>query len=281
MLEKRLQMKKDLFDLHGRVVIVTGGAGMLGREYCRAFAEASAHVVVADLRGGSAKDFVSEINTYNQTKAIGVETDVTDKMSVQSMVDQVIDEFGKINILVNNAALDPKFDTEHASEHTNSFEDYPLELWNESVAVDLTGMFLCSQAVAKPMLEQNSGVIINICSTYGVVGPDQRLYERDDPSTPKTFKPITYSVTKSAVLGLTRYLATYWAGKNIRVNALTLGGVYNEHDDEFVRRYSYRTPLARMAEKSEYCGALLFMASDAASYMTGANLVIDGGWTAW
>ncbi len=274
-------MNKDPFDLCGRVVIVTGGAGMLGREYCRAFAESSAHVVIADLRGGAAKDFASEINVGNHTKAIGVETDVTNKLSVQSMVNRVIDEFGKIDILVNNAALDPKFDAEHASEHTNTFEDYPLELWNESVAVDLTGMFLCSQAVAKPMLAENQGVIINICSTYGVVGPDQRLYERDDSSAPKTFKPITYSVTKSAVLGLTRYLATYFAGKNIRVNALTLGGVYNEHDDEFVRRYSYRTPLGRMAGKSEYCGALIFMASDAASYMTGANLVIDGGWTAW
>ncbi len=274
-------MKKDLFDLHGRVVIVTGGAGMLGREYCRAFSGASAHVVIADLRGADAKDCASEINADNHAKVIGVETDVTDKMSVQLMVKRVVDEFGRIDILVNNAALDPKFDTEHAAEHTNSFEDYPLELWNASVAVDLTGMFLCSQAVAKPMLDQGSGVIINICSTYGVVGPDQRLYERDDASGPQTFKPITYSVTKSAVLGLTRYLATYWAGKNIRVNALTLGGVYNEHDEEFVRRYSYRTVLGRMAEKSEYCGALLFMASDAASYMTGANLVVDGGWTAW
>lgn len=274
-------MKKDLFDLSGKVAIVTGGAGMLGREYCRAFAEASAHVVVADLRGGDAKDYAHQISSETHPKAIGIETDVTDKISVESMITRTLDEFGRIDILVNNAALDPKFDTKHASEHTNTFEDYPLELWNESVAVDLTGMFLCSQAVARPMLEQKSGVIINICSTYGVVGPDQRLYERDDPTQQRTYKPITYSVTKSAVLGLTRYLATYWSGKNIRVNALTLGGVFNEHDEEFVRRYSYRTPLGRMAEKSEYCGALLFVASDAASYMTGANLVVDGGWTAW
>ncbi len=274
-------MDKDYFDLQGKVAIVTGGAGMLGKEYCRAFIEASAHVVIADLQGGAAKDYASLISTDGNPKAIGVETDVTDKMSVQSMVTRTLDEFGRIDILVNNAALDPKFDTEHASEHTNTFEDYPLELWNASVAVDLTGMFLCSQAVASPMLKQKSGVIINICSTYGVVGPDQRLYEPDDPTKIRTYKPITYSVTKSAVLGLTRYLATYWAGKNIRVNALTLGGVFNEHDDEFVRRYSYRTPLGRMAEKSEYCGALLFVASDAASYMTGANLVVDGGWTAW
>ncbi len=274
-------MKKNMFDLQGKVAIVTGGAGMLGKEYCRAFAEVSAHVVIADLRGGAAQDYASDISADGNPKAIGVETDVTDKMSVQSMVTRTLDEFGRIDILVNNAALDPKFDTEHASEHTYTFEDYPLDLWNESVAVDLTGMFLCSQAVAPAMLKQESGVIINICSTYGVVGPDQRLYERDDPTQTRTYKPITYSVTKSAVLGLTRYLATYWAGKKIRVNALTLGGVFNKHDEEFVRRYSYRTPMGRMAEKSEYCGALLFVASDAASYMTGANLVVDGGWTAW
>lgn len=274
-------MQDYLSDLSGKVVIITGGAGMLGREYCQAFVEASAKVVVSDLRGGAAKDYANEITSKHAKNAIGIETDVTSKMSVTSMIERTLDEFGKIDILINNAALDPKFDIEHASENIHTFEDYPLELWNESVAVDLTGMFLCSQAASKPMLDQGSGVIINICSTYGLVGPDQRLYERDDPTIKPTFKPITYSVTKSAVLGITRYLATYWAGKNIRVNALTLGGVYKDHDDEFVQRYSYRTPLGRMAEKSEYCGALLFVSSDAASYMTGANLVVDGGWTAW
>ena len=161
-----------------------------------------------------------------------------------------------------------------------SFEDFPIELWNEGITVNLTGMFLCAQAVTKPMLEQGSGVIVNVSSMYGLVGPDQRLYKSSDKEK-KVFKPVIYSVTKSAVIGLTRYLATYWAGKNIRVNALTPGGVFNEHTDEFVHRYSYRTPLGRMAEKSEYCGALLFLVSDASSYMTGANLVVDGGWTAW
>ena len=274
-------MKRDMFDLKGKVAIVTGGAGMLGREYCRALAEASVHVVVADLRGGEAKNAAHQLNANGHPKAIGIETDVTDKTSVEWMVDRTFKEFGRVDILVNNAALDPKFDTEHADEHTNTFEDYPLKLWNQSLDVDLTGMFLCSQAVGSVMVQQNSGVIVNICSTYGVVGPDQRLYEHDDETRPRTYKPIPYAVTKSAVLGFTRYLATYWAGKNIRVNALTLGGVFNQHDDEFVRRYSYRTPLGRMAERSEYCGALLFVASDAASYMTGSNLVVDGGWTAW
>ena len=272
---------RDISGLEGKVAIVTGGARMLGREYCQALAEASAHVVVADLRGGAAKDCAEHLNANGYPKAIGVETDVTDKTSVEWMVNRTFQEFGRVDILVNNAALDPKFDTEHAHEHTNTFEDYPLELWNQSIDVDLTGMFLCAQAAGNIMVEQGNGVIVNICSTYGVVGPDQRIYERDDETYPRTYKPVTYSVTKSAVLGFTRYLATYWAGKNVRVNALTLGGVFNQHDEEFVRRYSYRTPLGRMAEKSEYRGALLFVASDASSYMTGANLVVDGGWTAW
>ena len=274
-------MKREILGLEGKVAIVTGGAGMLGREYCRAFTEASVHVVVADLRGGAAEAHADRLNADGTAKAIGIETDVTDKTSVQEMVNRAFETFGRVDILVNNAALDPKFDVEHADEHTNAFEDYPLELWNQSIDVDLTGMFLCVQAAGRIMVKQGGGVIVNICSTYGVVGPDQRLYEHGDDTRPRTYKPVTYSVTKSAVLGFTRYLATYWAGKNIRVNALTLGGVFNEHDEGFVERYSYRTPLGRMAERSEYCGALLFVASDASSYMTGANLVVDGGWTAW
>jgi 2-deoxy-D-gluconate 3-dehydrogenase len=217
---------------------------------------------------------------HSGIEAKGIETDVSSKPSVQSLVEQTLAEFGRVDILVNNAALDPKFDPEHAGSHINAFEDYPLDLWNESLSVNLTGMFLCAQAVARPMLLQKSGVIVNISSIYGMVGPDQRLYE-NSRARPRNYKPVTYSVTKNAVFGLTRYLATYWAGKNIRVNSLTLGGVFNNHDNEFIRRYSYRTPLGRMANKSEYCGAVLFLVSDASSYMTGANLVVDGGWTAW
>jgi NAD(P)-dependent dehydrogenase (short-subunit alcohol dehydrogenase family) len=195
------------------------------------------------------------------------------------MAAKTLEEFGRIDGLINNAALDPKFDSHTKQTDNGAFETFPLELWNQSLAVDLTGMFLCAQAVA-PALLKNGGAIINVSSIYGMVAPDQSLYQREGQSTP-SFKPVTYSVTKSAVLGFTRYLATYWGDKNIRVNTLTLGGVYNDHDDEFTTRYNARAPLCRMADKDDFFGALQFLLSDASRYMTGANLVVDGGWTAW
>jgi 2-deoxy-D-gluconate 3-dehydrogenase len=258
------------FDVRDRVVILTGGAGLLGAEYALALADAGARPVIADVNLNRARRVAARLSG-----ALAVRVDVTDPASVRRMVSRVLRECGRIDALVNNAALDPKFDPTNAPRHAISFEDFPLDLWNHGLAVDLTGMFLCAQAVAPSMLRQGKGVIVNVSSTYGLVGPDQRLYESG------AYKPVVYSVTKSAVLGFTRYLAAYWAGKGLRVNSLTPGGVYNGHDDEFVRRYSSRTPLGRMADKSEYCGALLFLLSDASSYMTGANLVVDGGWTAW
>ncbi|MBU0512417.1 MAG: SDR family oxidoreductase, partial [Chloroflexi bacterium] len=160
-----------------------------------------------------------------------------------------------------------------------TFEDYPLELWQQALDVNLTGAMLCCQAAVRPMLEQGRGVIINIASIYGLAAPDQRLYQREGQFP--QYKPAYYTVTKAGVLGLTKYLAAYYAGKNIRVNALTPGGVYNGHDDEFVKAYSARAVMGRMAEKDEMNGALLFLASEASKYMTGANLIVDGGWTAW
>ena len=270
----------ELFNLQDRVAIITGGAGLLGQQYAVALGQAGAHAIVADMNSEEANQLATRVTNLTGVKAVGIETDISNKQSVEEMVEQSLAHFGRVDILINNAAIDPKFDPDRAGKHIFAFEDYPLELWNQGINVNLTGMFLCSQAVAKPMIGQGHGVIVNISSIYGLVGPDQRIYERSDNS-PRTYKPVTYSVTKSAVLGMTRYLSTYWAGKNIRVNTLTLGGVFNDHDREFVQKYSYRTPLGRMADRSEYCGALLYLVSDASSYMTGANLVVDGGWTAW
>jgi NAD(P)-dependent dehydrogenase (short-subunit alcohol dehydrogenase family) len=267
------------YQMKGQVALVTGGAGMLGSEFCRTLAEAEAKVVIADINAASAVDNANRLNDKGYS-AMGVGVDVTRPESVEAMIAATLQTYGRLDVLVNCAALDPKFDRQHLSEQdANAFESYPLEAWNQALAVDLTGLFLCSQAAVKPMLAQNYGVMVNICSTYGLVGPDQRIYQR--PGKSPSYKPVSYSVTKSGVLGLTRYLATYYAGRNIRVNALTPGGVYNDHDDIFVQSYSAHTVMGRMAERDEMNGALLFLASDASSYMTGANLVVDGGWTAW
>jgi NAD(P)-dependent dehydrogenase (short-subunit alcohol dehydrogenase family) len=274
----------DKFDLSGRVAVVTGGVGLLGKEFCRTLAEAGAAVVVADLNAPGAADVAGQITAAGY-KALSVQVNITDPDSVHSMVTATVETFGRLDILVNSAALDPKFDPQALAamaargEVSGAFEDYPLESWKQALDVNLTGAFLCCQAAVRPMLEQGAGSIINICSTYGLVGPDQRLYQREGKQT--AYKPVYYTVTKAGILGLTRYLATYYAGKNIRVNALTPGGVFNDHDETFLKAYSARAVMGRMAHKDEMNGAILFLASDASSYMTGSNLVVDGGWTAW
>ena len=266
------------FDLTGRVAVVTGGAGFLGRQFCQTLTEAGAAVVIADANAVEANHLAEKLNASGAKVLVHV-TDVGELNSVGSMAQAALDKFGSIDILVNSAALDPKFDKSGTGKHSSAFEDYPLAAWEAAVRVNLTGAFLCSQAVAKSMLKQAGGVIVNICSTYGLGGPDQRIYERKDQ--PAQYKPVDYTVTKAGILGLTKYLATYYGDKNIRVNALSPGGVFNQHDEQFVKAYSSRTVLGRMARPDEMNGALLFLASDASSYMTGANLIVDGGWTAW
>ena len=269
----------ERFSLRDRVAIITGGAGFLGVHYCQSLAEFGAHVVVADLDEQASAEVAKQVTESTEVEALGLSVDVSKPESVLEMVRATMDKFNRIDILVNNAALDPKFDSEHSGEHTNRFEDFPFEMWQQALDVNITGMYLCAQAVSRPMLEANRGLIVNVSSTYGIVGPDQRLYEREGEAV--QFKPVTYTVTKSAVLGLTKYLAAYFHSTGIRVNTLTPGGVFAGHDEEFVRRYSDKTILGRMAEPEDMCGALLFLVSDASSYMTGANLVVDGGWTAW
>jgi 2-deoxy-D-gluconate 3-dehydrogenase len=273
----------ELFNLTGRSAIVTGGAGLLGAQFCRTLTQAGAQVVVADVNRLAGEQLAHSL-THDGYPAIAVQTDVTDPESVQGMVAAAIQAFGRLDILVNSAALDPKFDPQQvtntaAHPGSGAFESFPLPAWEQALAVNLTGAFLCCQAGVWPMLEQGGGVIINLSSIYGLAGPDQRLYQ--SPGQAPKYKPVYYSVTKAGILGLTRYLATYYAGRNIRVNALSPGGVYNGHDDAFVQAYSARAVLGRMAEVDEMNGALLFLASDASAYMTGSNLIVDGGWTAW
>lgn len=272
---------QEKFDLTGRVAVVTGGVGLLGAEFCRTLAEAGAAVAVVDLNASAAQQ-VADTLTNGGYQSLAIPTDITKPDSVNAMVEKVISSFGQVDILVNSAALDPKFDPDAIQKGITpgAFEDYPLDQWNAALSVNLTGMFLVTQACAKQMLEQGKkGSIINICSTYGLNGPDQSIYIKDGERV--AFKPVYYTVTKAGVLGFTKYLAAYYAGTEIRVNALTPGGVFNNHEDYFVKNYSAKTILGRMAKKDEMNGALLFLASDASSYMTGNNLVVDGGWTAW
>jgi NAD(P)-dependent dehydrogenase (short-subunit alcohol dehydrogenase family) len=269
----------DKFSLNGRTALVTGGAGLLGRQFTRTLGEAGAKVVVADLDQKAASEQAQELMS-DGISAISVGVDVTSPDLVTAMVNSTVGKFGSVDVIVNSAALDPKFDKENLDQQSaNAFETFPLETWKQAIDVNLTGMFLTCQAAARQMLEQGSGVIINICSIYGLAGPDQRLYEQPDGS--RLYKPAYYPVSKAGVLGLTRYLAAYYAGKNIRVNALTPGGVFNDHDANFTEKYTPKTMLGRMAEIDELNGGLLFLASDASSYMTGSNLVVDGGYTAW
>jgi NAD(P)-dependent dehydrogenase (short-subunit alcohol dehydrogenase family) len=270
-----------MFDLSGRVAILTGGDGLLGRQYSRTLAAAGAAVLIADLDGDRAAEAAHAVALETGGEAVGLSVDVTIASDVDKMVAVARDRWDRIDILINNAAIDPKFDAAVAAQQANSFEDYPQSLWQKSLDVNLTGAFLCSQAVGRAMRSAKQGVVVNICSTYGIVAPDQRLYQRDGEERQTLFKPAAYAVTKAGIAHLTRYLATYWAPYHIRVNTLTPHGIYNAQDEQFVRRYAERCPMGRMARPDEMNGPLLFLVSDASSYMTGANLIVDGGWTAW
>ena len=272
---------QEKFDLTGRVAVVTGGGGLLGHEFCKTLAEAGASVVTADLNMEHALRSAKRLLEDGLT-TFPFQLDITSKESTLALVAETLKQYGRIDILVNCAALDPKFDPDAAAKGIapGAFEDYPLEMWNDALNVNLTGIFLITQACVKQMIAQGKkGSIINICSTYGLNGPDQRIYIKDGKRV--AYKPVYYTTTKAGVMGFTKYLAAYYAGTEIRVNALTPGGVYNNHEEYFVKNYSAKTIMGRMANKDEMNGALLFLASEASSYMTGNNVVVDGGWTAW
>jgi len=270
----------DLFSLKNKVAVVTGALGLLGKQHCYALAEAGANVVVTDLNEDRCEAFAHELGVATSTQPIGIAVDITRRLSIETLKDQVKKNYGSIAILVNNAAVNDAFENPAAAADQSKFENYPIELWQKSLDVNITGTFLCSQVMGGMMAKQGSGSIINIASTYGIVGPDQSLYSRAD-GTQSFYKSSSYPTTKGAVIAFTRFLATYWAKNGVRVNALSPGGVENGQDENFIKNYSTRTPLGRMAQPSDYKGALVFLASDASRYMTGTNLVVDGGWTAW
>jgi NAD(P)-dependent dehydrogenase (short-subunit alcohol dehydrogenase family) len=265
-------MSADPFDLTGRVVVVTGGLGQLGRQFAGALAARGARV--------AALDVASDAGAAPLPAGVRlVHADVRRRDSLEAALATIRNELGVPDALVNGAAIDSPPDAPAAEN--GPFEDYPLESWNRVMEVNVTGVMLCCQVFGAGMASAGRGSIVNIASIYGLVSPDQRIYAyRADADAP-FIKPAVYSASKSALLNLSRYLATYWAPRGVRVNTLTLAGVYNAQDPRFLEAYCARIPIGRMARPDEYNGAVVFLCSDASAYMTGANMVVDGGWTAW
>jgi NAD(P)-dependent dehydrogenase (short-subunit alcohol dehydrogenase family) len=264
--------ENNLFNLSGRVAIVTGGGGLLASEHATALSSQGASVVLADFNE-------EKCNTAAQTlqqqgvKAVAKYCNVTSKESWQFLAEEVVNEYGAIDILVNNAG----FTNQSKSANFDAgFEDFPLEDWNAIMNVNLTGTFLGCQVAGKQMLKQGKGAIINLASLYGVVSPNHNIY----PGTGIS-QPVAYSVSKHGVVGLTKYIATLWASKGVRVNAITPGGIFNGHKGLFLERFQQLNPIGRMSDKTELRGAIVYLASDASSHVVGHNLIVDGGWTAW
>lgn len=265
-----------MFSLKNKTAIVTGATGLIGKNHCKALAEAGANVVVADI---SLENCVDVLNSLDGNHHHAIAFDVTNEQDVIKAKNEIISKYHQIDILVNNAAINDMFENPAMAAEKSKFENYPVEMFRKSIEVNVTGMFLCSQVFGSIMANQNYGSIINVASTYGMVGPDQSIYI--NPEGKQAFyKSAAYPATKGAVINFTRFLAAYWGNQGVRVNTLSPGGVENGQDDWFIKNYSAKTALGRMATPTDYMGAIVFLASDESKYMTGANLVVDGGWTA-
>lgn len=271
------------FNLSGKTAVITGGAGLLGRQHAEALAGAGANCILVDVDNDLLDKTVQTLQlAYPSKIIIGKKTDITSLDEIQALYDYAINKFGKVDILINNAAVNPKMSSADDLKESSRFENFMLKQWEIELAVGLTGAFLCCQVFGSQMALNGSGVILNIASDLALIAPDQRLYRQEgraDDQQP--VKPVTYSVIKHGLLGLTKYLATYWADKNVRINSLCPGGVYNNQPETFVQKLTSLIPMGRMADQDEYQATVLFLVSDASSYMTGANLVVDGGRTCW
>jgi len=269
------------FDLTGRVAVITGGCGLLGRRHARAIALAGGIPVLVDLERAAPERVAAELSEEMGVTAAGAAADIADRAQIEVLLARLLSDFGSVDILINNAANNPKQEQSNEIEFTR-FENFSVEQLDADMRVGLTGAMVMSQVMGTEMARRGNGVILNIASDLGVIAPDQRLYRKEGlPEDRQPVKPVSYSIVKTALIGLTRYLATYWADSGVRVNAISPGGVANGQPDEFVEKLARLIPMGRMANVDEYEGAIVFLCSDASSYMTGANLVIDGGRSCW
>ncbi|RXH12114.1 SDR family oxidoreductase [Bradyrhizobium guangzhouense] len=272
------------YDLTGRTALVTGAGGLLGKQHVAALAEAGARVVVTDVGLAQAEAAVALLKQATPSaELVALDINVTSLDSVRAAGERLASRGVTVDILVNNAAIDPKVTSAPGVMHSSRFEAFPVPQWQTEIAVGLTGAMLCAQVFGGAMAARRRGVILNIASDLGVIAPDQRIYRQPNVSREEEqpVKPVTYSVIKHGLIGLTKYLATYWADRGVRVNAISPGGVFNNQDPAFVERLTRLIPMGRMAEVDEYRSAVQFLCSDASSYMTGQNLVMDGGRSVW
>ncbi len=275
------QLLSGMISVKNKVILITGAFGLIGKEISKSYLQNDGKVIIAGHKASDVAVIKKEFSKqFAEDNFLTCALDVTDADSIKVCLSGTLDRFGKIDILVNNAAIDAKFDQENKEKiFSGRFEDYPLDLIRKSVEVNMLGMIQVTQAVCRQMLKQGHGNIINVASSYSLVAPNQQLYDFGEGL--QTFKPVDYVATKSFIPNFTRYLATLYAKEHIRCNAIAPHGIFNDHDEKFLKNFSRLSPIGRMCDKSEINGAFLFLASDASSYVTGTTLVLDGGWTAW
>jgi NAD(P)-dependent dehydrogenase (short-subunit alcohol dehydrogenase family) len=270
------------FSLDGRVIAITGGAGLLGRKHAEAVLEAGGLAVLLDIDQVGLDVAIRQLEVDHSGKSLGLVCNITDKPAIQTCLATILQKFGRLDGLVNNAANDPKVGSGSDAKRLTRFENMSLDYWNSDIAVGLTGAFQCSQVFGYHLAMNGGGVILNVASDLAVISPDQRIYRQPGlPNDSQPVKPVTYSVVKAGLIGLTRYLATYWAEQEVRVNAVSPGGVFSGQDEDFVEKLTNLIPMGRMANKDEYKATIVYLLSDASSYVTGLNLMADGGRTCW
>ena len=279
--KSNLSSVRSRFNLDGRIAVITGGAGLLGQKHGEAILECGGMPVLLDLDEEKAQSIAESLSNKYDSKCLSLCVDITQVEQIETSCVKLMDQFGRIDILINNAANNPKIEAKRDIQ-LSRLEQFSIDEWNADIAVGLTGAFLCSRVFGSVMADAGKGAILNVSSDLGLIGPDQRLYEiKGLSANNQPVKPVSYSVVKSGLIGLTRYLATYWADRGVRANAIAPGGIYTNQDETFVKNLTQLIPMGRMAKADEYKAAVAFMVSDASSYMTGCVLPIDGGRTCW